>query len=319
MSSADNGPEQDTVCYRHPSRAAFIRCQRCDRYICPDCQRPAAVGFQCPECVKAGAAQTRTSAAPYGGSRSSNPALTTYVLIGINVAVWGLIVATGGSASRWVERLALTASGRCWDVSGDGYYPHATEAACRATSHVYWAPGVVDGAWWQLLTSMFAHVAVLHIAMNMLALYTLGPQVEAVLGRARYLAVYLLSGLAGSVAVYWLSDSSTLGASGAIFGLIGAYTVLAYKTQGHLRAVSSMLIAGAVISVLGGGIIPGLGLFGVSISWQGHLGGFIGGLVVTALIAYAPKQRRRLVQVLGVLGMLLALAALVLARTAILA
>src|SRR3546814_7484775 len=92
-------------CYRHPGREAYIRCQRCDRTICPDCMVPASVGFQCPSCVHEGAKQTKQHKTAYGGTRSANPALTSWVLIGINVAVWLLITATGGAKSDWVLRL----------------------------------------------------------------------------------------------------------------------------------------------------------------------------------------------------------------------
>lgn len=317
-----SGSDQDTVCYRHPSRAAFIRCQRCERFVCPDCQRPAAVGFQCPDCVRAGQQATRTGAAAYGGRRSTNPALTSYVLIAINVAVWVLIFSTGREFSRWYDRLALLPTGRCLALEQAGaYYPGVSEAVCPQVAHTLWASGVADGAFWQLATNMFAHAEIWHIAMNMLALFSLGPQLEQVLGRVRFLAVYLLSGLAASVCVYWLSatDGSTVGASGALFGLIGAYTVVSYKTNGDLRAAGGLILAGLLITVLGGNLIPGVNVFGGSVSWQGHLGGFLGGLITTAIIAYAPRQRREIVQSLALAGVLLALVALVFVRTAVLA
>lgn len=308
---------QDTVCYRHPSRAAFIRCQRCDRFICPDCQRPAAVGFQCPECVHAGRQETRAAAAPYGGQRSGNPALTTLVLIGVNVVVWVLVFASGQEDGRWYHRLALLPSGRCL-ADGGGYFPDAGEQLCSRIAQATWAPGVAEGSWWQLATAMFTHAAITHIAMNMLAVYFIGPSVEQVLGRVRFLAVYLLSGLAGSVAVYWLSptDSSTVGASGAIFGLIGAISVLSLKTHGDLRAAGGLILAGALVTFIGSGLIPGVTFFGSLVSWQGHLGGFVGGVVTTAIIAYAPRQRREIVQSLALAGLTLALVALVFLRSA---
>src|SRR3954470_23021253 len=96
------------TCYRHPGRETHIRCQRCDRPICPDCMRQASVGFQCPDCVKEGARTTRSGRTAYGGSPSSNPALTSQVLIAINVAVYLLITVTGGYGSSWFYRLALS-------------------------------------------------------------------------------------------------------------------------------------------------------------------------------------------------------------------
>src|SRR4029078_12203030 len=95
-----------STCYRHPDREAYIRCQRCGRSICPDCMRPASVGFQCPECVHEGTRATRSGRTAYGGLRSHNPARTSQVLIALNVAVWLLITVTGGTRSPWVDRLA---------------------------------------------------------------------------------------------------------------------------------------------------------------------------------------------------------------------
>ncbi|WP_243640412.1 rhomboid family intramembrane serine protease [Nocardioides jejuensis] len=268
-------------CYRHAGRETHISCQRCERPICPDCMRSAAVGFQCPECVKDGARQTRSGRSAYGGARVANPSLTSGVLIAINAAVWLLITATGGAASLWAARLSLIPRASC--VQGGGSYPTATEATCPPTAT--WIHGVADGAWWQLVTSMFTHVEVMHIGFNMLALWFLGPQLELALGRARFVALYLLSGLGGSLAVYWLAPTytSTLGASGAIFGLMAALLVVAFKVRGDVQSILGWIGINAVITVIGRG----------SISWQGHLGGFLGGLALMAVFAFAPKGPQR--------------------------
>ena len=128
---------------------------------------------------------------------------------------------------------------------------------------------------------MFTHVEVWHIGFNMLALWFLGPQLEAVLGRTRFLALYFVSLLAGSALVYWLAaeDSATLGASGAIFGLIGALLVVAYKVGGDVRGLMVWLGLNVVITFL----FP-------NVSWQGHLGGFVGGVLVGAVLVYAPRE-----------------------------
>ncbi len=152
-------------------------------------------------------------------------------------------------------------------------------------------PGVADGAFWQLVTSVFTHLQFWHIGFNMLALYVLGPQLEGLLGRARFLALYLLSGLFGSLAVYWLSGTAqpTVGASGAIFGLMGALLVVAVKVRGNVQSLLGLLAINAVITVLGARFI----------SWQGHLGGFVGGVLLALVLVYAPRSRRTLWQVLG--------------------
>ncbi|MDO7868272.1 rhomboid family intramembrane serine protease [Nocardioides jiangxiensis] len=268
-------------CYRHAGRETHISCQRCGRPICPDCMRSAAVGFQCPDCVRSGARETRSGRTAYGGARVANPGLTSGVLIAINAAVWALITATGGAASRWVDWLALRPEGIC--ARGQYAWPSATRADCADLGS--WLPGVADGAWWQLVTSMFTHIDVTHIGFNMLALWVLGPQLELALGRARFLALYLLSGLGGSLAVYWLAPSytPTLGASGAIFGLMAALLVLALKVGGDVRNILMWIGINAAITVVGRG----------SISWQGHLGGFLGGLALMGLLAFSPKGPQR--------------------------
>jgi membrane associated rhomboid family serine protease len=299
-----------TVCYRHPGREANIRCQRCSRPICPDCMRDAAVGFQCPDCVKEGAKATRSGRTAYGGTRSANPALTSQVLVGLNLVVWLGVLVTGWTDSRLVARLALVPTGVCESIGRPGaYYRGVGEAMCQGGDG-RWVPGVADGAVWQLLTSTFLHVQVWHVAANMLALYLLGPQIEAALGRARFLALYLVSGLAGSATVYWLSAETgiTLGASGAIYGLFAALAVIVHKVGGDLRSLGVLLLVNLVITFA----VP-------NISWQGHLGGFVGGALITALLVYAPKgpQRAR-VQWAGVGLLVVLLLAAVAVRTAVL-
>ena len=289
------------TCYRHPDRESYIRCQRCERTICPDCMREAAVGFQCPSCVAEGAKQTRQGRATYGGSRSANPALTSFVLIGLNLVVWLGIQFSGGGRSRLVDTLALMPLGRC-DALRGGYYPQvAAEQTCQMVPRASWVPGVADGAYWQLLTNAFSHVEIWHIAFNMLALWVLGPQLEATLGRVRFLALYLVSALAGSTAVMWLSGEQvqTLGASGAIFGLLGAFLVIARKVGGNLQPILMILGVNLVITVAGSSFI----------SWQGHLGGLVGGLLATAVLVYSPRRQRGLWQLVSITVLVVALLA----------
>ena len=280
------------TCYRHPDRETWIRCQRCDKSICPDCMRDAAVGFQCPDCVKEASKGSRQNRALYGGERSADPRLTSYVLIGINALVWLAIAATGGRLSRVADLFALAPTGSCHSASTPSqYYPGIEESfVCTRLTQGdgIWHPGVADGAYWQLVTSVFTHVEIWHLAMNMFALFIFGPALEAIVGRARFLAVYLVSGLASSVLVLFLSspDGSTVGASGALFGLLGALLVAARKARLNSQWLMQNLAIGVVITVVGWRMI----------SWQGHLGGFLGGVAAAALIAYAPKARRPLVQ-----------------------
>lgn len=274
--------------------------------------RDASVGFQCPDCVAEGARTTRQGRTAYGGRRPGNASLTSIVLIALNGLVWVAVLATGWTKSELIPRLALMPTGSCWSEAEPGsFYPGlGTERLCAQVADGLWFGGVADGAYWQLLTSMFTHVEVWHIAFNMLALWFLGPQLEMVLGRLRFLALYLVSGLAGSVCVFWLSseDGRTLGASGAVFGLLGALLVVAYKVGGNVQTLLSWLAMNAVITFL----VP-------NVSWQGHLGGLVGGALVGTVLVYAPKDRRTLVQAVGVGAVVVALAAATVARTAVLA
>lgn len=289
-------PPQLSVCYRHPDRQTLIGCQRCRRPICPACMVTAPVGVQCPECVREGIRATRSDVGPLGGRRSADPRITSLVLIGINIAVFLVILATGGWTSLWVNRLGISPLGMCLLDDGSGrFYPGTDAAGCTFLPGTVWVNGVADGAWWQPLTSAFAHAELFHLGSNLLALWFLGPALERVLGRVRFLALYGISALGGSAAVMWLSapDSVALGASGAIFGMLGALLVLARRFGGNYQLIAGFLLINIVITVVGGAYI----------SWQGHLGGLVAGLGVAAGLVLPPRERRAA-------GQLTALAAL---------
>ena len=303
MSEHATPPSGVPTCYRHPSRETHIRCQRCDRPICPDCMRDAAVGFQCPECVAEGRKTTRAGRTAFGGLRPTNAGTTSFVLIGINALVWLMILASGGNSSRILAWLELRPNGLCLNAAG-GF--DTTRAVCSGSGE--WLPGVYDGAYWQLLTSTFTHVQPLHIAFNMFALYVLGPQLELAIGRLRFLALYLLSGLTGSALVYWASPEfqATVGASGAIFGLMGALLVVAYKMRANTQQILMWIGINFVFTVMVS-----------NISWQGHLGGFLGGLVIAAILVYSPRgPSRAWFQVSGLVLVAVLTAIAVVLRTA---
>ncbi|MET7691509.1 rhomboid family intramembrane serine protease [Streptomyces sp. NPDC005483] len=268
-----------TTCYRHPKVESHVRCTRCERYICPDCMREAAVGHQCPECVREGARSVRQARTAFGGRITAVP-LVTYVLIALNVLAYvGELV-----RPAIVDRFEMLGIGL---VGPDGGH-YEWQAAYPADFHT---EGVVDGEWYRLLTGAFLHLpptggtfGILHIVMNMVSLWNIGRVVEAQLGRLRYVTLYLLSALGGSVLVLLIAPTeATLGASGAIFGLGAAYYVIARRIGADMAQVNRFM-AGLLLWLL---ISAGL------TSWQGHLGGLLAGAVVTLAYAYAPRNDRR--------------------------
>ncbi|MEU2247595.1 rhomboid family intramembrane serine protease [Streptomyces sp. NPDC019224] len=281
--------EGPAVCYRHPDRETAVRCVRCDRPICPDCMVSASVGFQCPDCVRQGsgtghgasAARPRTLA---GGVVAADPRLITKILLGINIAVFVAVAVN----TALIDDLELL--GRA--------------------SFSYGGPveGVAEGQWYRLVTAMFLHQAVLHMAFNMLGLWWLGGPLEAVLGRVRYLALYLLSGLAGSALTYWLAEPNqpSLGASGAVFGLLGATIVLMRRLNYDMRPVFMILALNLVITFNPWG----------GIAWQAHVGGLVAGILIGVAMMHAPRERRDLVQFGTCAVVLVATILIVVARTA---
>ncbi|MEU6095542.1 rhomboid family intramembrane serine protease [Streptomyces sp. NPDC047079] len=268
-----------TTCYRHPKVESYVRCIRCDRYICPDCMREAAVGHQCVECVKEGARSIRQARTAFGGRITTAP-LVTYVLICLNVLAYlGELV-----RPAIVDRFSMLGAGLRGPDGGHYLWQFPYPAELHAE-------GVVGGQWERLLTGAFLHLpptqgtfGILHIVMNMVSLWNIGRVVEAQLGRVRYLALYLLSALGGSVLVLLIApDTDTVGASGAIFGLGAAYYVMARRLGADMSTVNRYM-AGLLLWLL---ISAGL------TSWQGHLGGLLAGGLVTLAYAYVPRGPRR--------------------------
>jgi membrane associated rhomboid family serine protease len=211
--------------------------------------------------------------------------VVTYALIGINLVVFGLV-------HLWqplLDMLSLHTSHLC-DAKVNGQWVsllwNSGSQDCVANGGTY-AGGVTSGEWWQPVTSVFSHWEVWHIAGNMISLWMLGPLVESALGRVRYLIAYLVCGLAGSALVLAVSTpaAGTLGASGAIFGLLGILVVLFLRRGLPLQQLGVVVVLNFFITFT----VP-------NISWQGHVGGFVAGLVIGALIAYTPLFRRRILE-----------------------
>ena len=277
MSTPDpiGAPPQVPVCYRHPDRETYIRCAHCDRPICPDCMTSASVGFQCPECVAEGAAAVPATRTRFGGVAISRP-YVTLTLIGINVVVFG-----------WEYLAGVDTVASNWGM---------------------WPVGVaLDNEYYRLFTATFLHENLLHIGFNMLVLWMLGPQLEALLGHVRFTVLYLVAGLGGSVASFWFSSPNIvgIGASGAIFGLMGAYVVVGRALRADISQVLGLIAINVVIGFVGGGI-----------DWRAHLGGLVTGALVAAIFAYAPTTQRVLWQVVGVVVVVVALGVLITMRDA---
>ena len=236
---------------------------------------PAPVGFQCPECVAAASARTAAPVTVAGGAPIDRP-LVTYALIGINVAVFLAQLAFGVNA-----------------VAGD---------------YGMWPVGIaINGEWWRLVTAAFLHGSFLHIAFNMYVLFALGPTLERILGHYRYLVLYVMAAIGGGVASYALSDMRTVsvGASGAIFGLMGALVVAGRRLRYDITQVLVLLAVNLVI----GFISPG-------VDWRAHVGGLVTGAVVAAIMVFAPPRHRTATQVVGIIAVLGVMAALTMWRTA---
>lgn len=243
-------------CYRHPERETYISCQRCERFICPECMNDAAVGFQCPECISSAHKAVRRPRATATRSMS-------LILIAINVVIAVLVLLTGGSTSPLFQKGAML-----------------TQSAL--TNQGEWLRGFLDGAWWRPFTSAFLHSGIAHLAFNMFAIYVFGPMLESVLGRARFLAVYAISILGASTAVLYLSapNALTVGASGAVYGLFAVALVVLIKARQDVQFLLFLLAINIAISFTG------------SISWQAHLGGFLAGGLLGWYYAYSAASWR---------------------------
>jgi membrane associated rhomboid family serine protease len=252
------------TCYRHPDRRAGVICQRCDRPICPDCMRQASVGFHCPECTKS------------SGQKVLRPhdlvakPIVTHVLIAINLAVFVYGFTGATTSDEMIIRGGVA------------------------------APLVAAGEWYRLVTSGFLHVSLIHVGFNMFILYRLGQILEPALGRLRFGIVYFVSMLAGSLGAIILQPNSlAVGASGAVFGLMGA-TVAVMRARG-IDPMSTGLGGTIMLNLVITFAIPG-------ISIGGHIGGLVGGLVVGYLFAEAGPRHLKDPHLVTAVGLLLGVA-----------
>ncbi|MGB2572178.1 rhomboid family intramembrane serine protease [Micromonospora citrea] len=288
------------VCYRHPDRETYVRCTRCDRPICPECMRDASVGHQCPECVNEGRRSVRPARTAFGGGAAGRRGLVTRTLIALNLLMMVLSIASDGGGDSM-------AGGGLGGLLGGGT-PLTQWGAVLAE----WPPrfpveGIVTGEWYRLVTAMFLHYGLVHLLLNMWALWVLGRELEALLGPLRFLALYLVAGLGGNVAAYLFSspNAASAGASTAIFGLFAAVFVLMRRLGRDTSAIVPILVINLIFTFT----VPG-------ISIPGHVGGLVTGAAMGWVLAYAPRMRRSVFQSVGTAIILVALLGLVLVRTA---
>jgi membrane associated rhomboid family serine protease len=273
-------------CYRHPDRETGLACSECDRPICADCATFAPVGIRCPDHAGARGGRKPRQIKPPSVRRAPGIALATghspvtYALIAINVAVY-LVTAEQGAGL---------------DSPGGSLY----------VRWILFGPFVPHGGWYRLVTAMFLHGFLFHIAINMFSLWIIGRYVEQYLGGVRYLGLYLVSGLAGSAGALVQSPlTPVVGASGAIFGVLGALLIIEWTATGRLAGNAMTWI---VINLVANFAFNG---FGGNISIGGHIGGLIGGILVTLGYAHWRGGRAQYGQlgIGGIVGLVVVAAA----------
>ena len=274
-------PAEVKYCYRHPDRETGLSCSECGRPICYECMTPAAVGLRCPEHSGRPQGVSRVTQGARRASFEGTGAVLTKALIAVNVGVFLLALAGGGtlgspSGSVFEDGALFIAR-----VSGFGELI-----------------GLADGEWWRLITSAFLHAGIIHLGMNMLALWWFGGALEAALGRGRFLLLYVVSGLAGSAGALLLSpEAVTVGASGAIFGMLGAALVLERQ---QIYVFGGGALGVIILNLAFTFLVP-------NISIGGHLGGLAGGALGALALSrfgrgHAAYGRPGLVGLVGLLA-----------------
>jgi membrane associated rhomboid family serine protease len=237
------------TCYRHPNRETGVSCSNCGRPICPDCMTPTSVGMRCPECAKQ---KTKVRTAR---TMTDEPRVTVAIIV--------------------VCVIAFLADGSFGSAGGGNLFVHGA----------LYGPAVDAGDWWRLVTNGFLHSSILHIGFNMYLLWLLGQQLEPAMGSRRFAAVYVTALLAGSFgALVQTTTVPVVGASGAVFGLMGA-TAVELRRRGYDPFSGGL--GGLILINLALGFIPGL-----HIAFGGHIGGLIGGVLAALAFDQADRVRQ---------------------------
>lgn len=267
-----------SYCYRHPDRVSYVLCQRCGRTICGECQTPGAVGFVCPECMaeqRATAPKTKPAWIPR--LTGAGAPVVTYAIIAVCVVVFILqsLPVIGTQVTQAIQYAGVYSDPRAFEP-------------------------------WRMLTSVFAHASIIHILLNMYTLWIFGSILEPMLGRLRFLGLFLISGFAGSLGVLLLSSplQPVVGASGAIFGMFGAFFIIQRRLGGNATQILVLVALN-----IGIGFLPGL-----NIAWQAHVGGLVGGVLVGLIYVETRTASRRALQLPLVIVLSVLLIALSLIR-----
>lgn len=249
------------VCYRHPDRETRLACTACGRPMCVECMTPAPVGQRCPECSAPNSRQMTFKA-------EGRPPVTTAI-----IAAAGALFLVEFLLPSFGQRLFI------WMAQHN--------------------PSVLEGEWWRVLTGGFLHAGITHILFNMWALSAFGPGLEREVGSRPFAGLYLASLLWGGVAYLWLAPTGlAIGASGAIFGLFGAWTVVSVRNR---HTASGRAQFRQMVLLLG--INAALPLLVPQIAWQAHLGGFVAGAVIAAAwLSLATHARSQLWRALVAYG-----------------
>jgi membrane associated rhomboid family serine protease len=254
-------------CGNHADRAASVVCAHCDKPICTDCMQQAPVGWQCPDCIAAGAKKTRVIR-PFAGANANRTGIVgstnpTPVVIGLVVICVVIFAASGFGKTSVIDRFGMWPNGV--------HYQHQ---------------------YYRLFTSIFLHLDFLHIAFNMITLFIVGPAVEVMLGKSRFLSLFLVAGIGGNVLSYLIAPAAgvSAGASGAIFGILSAYVVLALIQRKPMGPVVALIVINLVIGFTG------------NIEWQAHVGGLVTGAVLALAYQYASSLRQTAAEVAVTVG-----------------
>ena len=240
----------EPVCVNHSNQVTYVRCSRCENYICTDCMRSASIGYQCPSCAS-----------------DSTP-----VIKGIN-------------RNRFIPRQKNTQVTKFLSISFLVVYVFQfLLGEVLIANFALFAPSVANGQWWLLITAGFLHGSIIHLLFNVYILWVLGSQLENIVGKTKFIIIYFGSLLGGSLASYLFSPfgSYSIGASGAIFGLMGAMLVVGRKRNLDISQITTLVVINVVIGFVLSGI-----------DWRAHLGGLAAGALITWVLINATSLKEK--------------------------